>query len=244
MVNILMYDSIFQWDMSNSEAEVYKLAATYESEFLKIFKDVRDGTIRRKNGLPKRTDPRKSNLFRYCWKLRRETRGLLEPHEYTLYIRANLTILHMNYMKGSKAGKVHVEPNAICGDKAWIRWKVYERWYKNKQATMNATLPDISSADPKVIRDIDRTKRFLYEKCEGEPTLEKIKVFIDDGVFKIWILTGKLSKYYVAWSPFVSKCCNLSELAESCAFDETLFQEKTSDVVKEYLAYEFGHEVK
>jgi len=83
----------------------------------------------------------------------------------------------------------------------------------------------------------------LYEKCEGKPTLEKMKAFIDDGVFKLWILTGKISKYYVAWSPFVSNSCGLSEMAESCGFDETLFQEKTSGVVREYLAYEFAHEV-
>ena len=131
------YDAIFQWDMSPAEAEVYKLALVYEEEFLNTFKDHMDGLVRRKNSLPKRGDPRKSNLFRHCWKLRRETKGLLEPHQYRLYIRANQTILLMNHKKGDKKGKVHVEPNAICGEKAWIRWKVYERWYNTKAAIIN-----------------------------------------------------------------------------------------------------------
>jgi hypothetical protein len=150
----------------------------------------------------------------------------------------------MNYKKGSKAGKVHVEPNTICGDRAWIRWRVYERWYENKKAEINATLPppDISSASPQVIREIDKTKKFLYEKCEGKPTLEKYQKFFDDGFFKFWIMTGKISKYYAVWSPFVSKICDVKAFCNSCDVDITLFREKTTQDVKEYLAYEFTYE--
>lgn len=238
------YDAIFQWDMTVSEAGVYKLAVMYEEEFKKIFRGHSKGIDYKRNVLPLRSDPRKSMLFRYCWKLRRETRGLLEPHQYRLYIKANLSILLMNHKKGNKKGKVRVEPNAICGDKAWIRWKVYERWNDAKAAIINATLPspDISSADPKVIREIDRTKKFLFEKCEGKPTKEKIHKFLDDGVFKFWIMSDKISKYYVAWSPFIQKLCDVNEFAESCAYDNRLFCEKTSGAVKEYLEHEFAYE--
>jgi hypothetical protein len=241
----MQYDSIFQWDMTDAEAATYKLAVAYEEEYRKIFGAKADGYNIRKNSLPKRGDPRKSNLFRYCWKLRRETKGLLEPHQYRLYIRANLTILKMNQEKGNKRGKVHVEPNTICGDKAWIRWRVYERWYQNKQAQINATLPppDISSADPRIIREIDKTKKFVFEKCDGEPTLEKYQKLIDDGIFTFWLQAGKVSKYYACWSPWVNSICNLKEVADKCGFDVILFHEKTSPVVKEYLIHEFSHEL-
>jgi len=238
------YDSIFQWNMTPEESGTYKLAVIYENEFLNIFKNNMDGTTRRKNVLPMRGDPRKSNLFRYCWKLKRETKGLLDSTQYKIYIRANLTILFINFKKGSKAGKIYIEPNSICGDKAWIRWKVYERWYNNKLAIINATLPppNISSISPKIIKEIDKTKKFIFEKCEGQPTKEKIGKFITDGFVKFWLMSGKISKYYFVWSPLISSICDIKKVSESCFFDPKLFKEKTSKEVMDYLEYEFSYE--
>src|SRR5687767_4365124 len=107
----VIFDAIFQWKMTPDETEVYNLAVVYEREYKKIFGEDTDGQSVRRNSIPKKGDPRKSNLFRHCWKLRRETRGLLESHEYKNYIHANLVIIRIN--------KGHVEPNCICGDKAW-----------------------------------------------------------------------------------------------------------------------------
>jgi hypothetical protein len=130
----------------------------------------------------------------------------------------------------------------VCGDKAWIRWKVYERWYKNKLADRNATAPppSISSTNPKVIREIDQTKKFLFEKCEGEVTKEKIQKFVDDGFFKFWVMTEKVSKFYVVLSPFMEDC--KGDLAKSCEFDLVLVKQRITDEVKEYFRYEYGHE--
>lgn len=236
------YDAIFEWKMSSLEISAYKLAVLYEEEYVSIFKGDMDGQGYRRNTLPKRSDPRKSNLFRHCWKLRRETRGLLEGDQYRQYIRANLTILKLNQGGGDKAGHVYIEPNAICGDKAWIRWKVYERWYQTKLALTNSTPPppSISSTHPKVIKEIDRTKRFLFEKCEGEPTKEKLCEFVNGGFFKFWIMTGKISKFYVVLSPFMEK--HKENLAKSCEFDLVLINERITNEVREYFGYEYKHE--
>ena len=235
------YDAIFEWNMSSIEASAFKLAIVYETEFLKTFPDADRDTYQR-NTISKRTDPRKSNLFRYCWKLRRETRGLLEPEEFPLYIRANLAILKMNQAKGQKAGKIYIAPNALCGDKAWIRWKVYQRWYKNKLCDKNATPPppSVSASDPKVISEIDRTKKFLFEKCEGEVTKEKLQKFAEGGQFRFWIMTGKISKYYIVLSPFMKEY--KKALSEACEFDLVLIGNRATDAVKEYFRYEYGHE--
>lgn len=233
----MRYDAIFQWNMSASEAAAYKLAVLYEEEFHKICKDGGiDGGTYRRNTIPKRGDPRKSNLFRHCWKLRRETRGLLQPEQYRLYIQANLTIIKLNNGR--------IEPNAICGDKAWIRWKVYERWYNNKLADINHATPPPSATgvNPKIIREIDKTKKFLFEKCDGEPTVEKITSFVENGIMKLWVMTGKVSKYYVVLSPFVRSCCKIDPYCESCGFDAMLIQEKTTQEVREYFNYEYRHE--
>ena len=228
------YDAIFEWNMTSAEVAAYKLAVLYEQEYLSIFKGDMCGQDFRRNTLPKRGDPRKSNLFRYCWKLRRETRGLLELGEYRQYVRANLTILKLN--------KAHVEPNGICGDKAWIRWKVYERWYKNKIAEINATQPppNISSINSKLIKEIDQTKKFLFEKCDGEVTKEKILKFADDGFLKFWIMSGKVSKVYVSLSPYLKDYRKI--LADSCEFDLVLINQRVTDDVKEYFQYEYSHE--
>jgi hypothetical protein len=38
-------------------------------------------------------DPRKSLIFKQCYKLVRETQGILEERDYPLYVRAQLEIL-------------------------------------------------------------------------------------------------------------------------------------------------------
>ena len=231
------HDAIFEWKMTPPESAAYKLAVIYEEEFLKTFSGPGlDGQTYRRNTISKRGDPRKSNLFRYCWKLRRETRGLLEPEQYRQYIRAQFVILKKN--------KAHVEPNAICGEKAWIRWKVYERWYNRKLAEKNceAPPPSASRTNPKVVKEIDKTKRFLFEKFEGDPTQEKLKRFIDEGIFKFWVMTGKISPFYIVLSPHVEASCDLNELAASCSFDPTLMREKVTDEVREYFNHEYKHE--
>lgn len=232
----MRYDAIFQWNMNQLEAEAFKIAIFYEEEFMKLFAGTKevDGQGIRRNTIIKKGDPRKSDLFRQCWRLRRETRGLLTDSQYLAYIKANLMIL--------KSHKSHISPNCICGDKAWIRWKVWERWYNRKESEKNcvAPPPSVSTTDPKIIREIDRTKKFLFEKCEGSPTLEKISTFIENGFFKLWLASGKVSIYYAIMSPYVQK--HIEELSKICSFDVSLYKEKITLEVKDYFNHEFMHE--
>jgi hypothetical protein len=232
----LRLEAIFEWNMNKDEAFVYKIACIYEREFLNMFsggKSDFDGQTFRRNTIPKKSDPRKSNLFRYCWKLCRETRGLLKSDEYQPYIFANLTIIKMN--------KGHVEPTCICGDKAWARWKLHGRWVREKMAERAATAPVPSgSSDNKVCMQLDKTKKFLFEKCDGNPTFEKIEEFLDNGFFKLWVATGKVSTYYCVLSPFMSQ--SVDALAETCSFDPTLVRQRITDGVENYFKEEFKHE--
>jgi hypothetical protein len=241
--NPVRTDAIFQWNMTNAESETFSLACIYETQFLRLFKGFKNfGGEFRRNTLPKRSDPRKSLLFKHCWKLRRETRGLLEPHQYKRYIVANLSILKLNYLKHD--GSVRVEPNSICGDGAWMRWMMFERWCKNKDTDVSSEppAPSVANTDIKVIIEIDRTKKFLYERCEGDPTQEKISNFFESGIFKFWTMTEKVSKFYIVLSPFVDQACNIEEFSDSCSFDPILFRQKITDEVKDYFKYEYTHE--
>lgn len=236
MENQLGLETILEWSMTPDESDVFHIALTYENEYKKIFGAETDGISIRKNSLPMRNDPRKSNLFKQCWKLRRETRGLIEKSEYKLYIHANLFIIKLN--------KGHVDPNCVTGDKAWIRYKVWKRRYDQKMAEVGsqAPPPSISTTDPKIIAEIDKTKKFLFERCDGSPSLEKIKKFIEMGVFKLWLATGKVSPYYVAMSPMVNKSCDINELFTACSSSIGVIREKITTQVKDYFLNEYSHE--
>ena len=154
--------AILDYNLTEDESKAYRMALIWEDLTKQMFPQEK-GIAR----LPK-GDPRKSSLFRFCWKLMRETRGLLRFDEYKMYIRANLTMI--------KVKNLHLSPNILCGDNAWIRWKIWKRLYEQKVLEKSGeTVPPTFEIDPKLIKKLELTKRFIYEKCEGEPSLEKIQ---------------------------------------------------------------------
>lgn len=223
-------------NMTSEEKIVLKIAEIYEQEYRKIFKDVLDGTSLRRNSLPLRSHPRKSSLFRYCWKLRRETRGLLEESEYKNYIHANFVIIKLH--KGS------VEPTSITGDKAWIRYKVWKRHFDQKLADIGAIppQPNLKTTDPKIIQELDRNRKFLFEKCEGEPTFEKILDFITKGLFKIWVATEKICPIYLTLSPFIERSNSKDELYKFCNSGESLIKGMVNSEIVNYFHQEYHYE--
>lgn len=232
----LRLETILEWKMTLEESEVFHIALVYEQEYKRMFTGEVDGQSFRRNSLPRRSDPRRSNLFRQCWKLRRETRGLIEQYEYKNYIRANIFII--------KANGGHVEPNCITGDKAWIRYKVWKRRYDQKMADIGAQAPppSVSTTSPKIIVEIDRTRKFLFEKCDGDPTFEKIDKFVKDGVFKLWVATAKISPYYLTLSPFIDRTKCKDTLFCFCNSSESLIRDKLTKEIKDYFIHEYRHE--
>lgn len=232
------WNGIIEYNMSEQEAEAYKLAIMYQEEFQRMFppdnKSIAASSYRG-NSLPKRGDPRNSNLFRHCWKLLRETRGLLKFEHRRLYLRAQITAV------GSKSN-AYIEPNIIVGDRAWWRWKVYKWLWEKKLATINseAPPPSATSTDPKIAKELVFTKKHLFEKCNGEPSIEKIDEFVNSGIFRFWIMQGKVSKYYVVLSLWMTK--HKDQIAKECSFDLKLLDSKITDHLKEYFNHEFKYE--
>jgi hypothetical protein len=223
------YAAIIDFQMNEHESKAYKLAVIWEEETKKMFPEEKLAR------LPQKSDPRKCTLFKYCWKLMRETRGLLKDQEYKLYIMGNLQIL--------RANRGRIEPNALCGDKAWIRWLVWKKMYDKKVAEINqATMPPELNIPPQVQKEISCTKRFLFEKFEGEPTIEKLQTTIDRGNIRMWVKSGKISMYYLVLSPWIDKTIGLDKMEKDYGFDASVYKSKMTPSILDYFKNEFKHE--
>ena len=149
--------------------------------------------------MPKKGDPRRSILWKYCYKLVRETKGLIEDGEYQLYIRAQLDVL-----KAITDGKEHplVEPQALVGDKAWVRWRMWKKKYDAQVKVLaNESAPVVS----KIKEEMERSKAFLFKHFRGEPTLEQMRAAADNKNLLRWASDKRVSPYYLANSVFISK---------------------------------------
>lgn len=220
------YDAIFQWKMTPPEAEAYKFALYWCEEAHKVFPKAHVSC------LPKKGDPRKSLLFKHCWKLLRTVKGLLKPEEVPLYIHAQLYCM--------KKFDGYVGPNCLSGDKAWIRWKVYKYLYEQKLAERENRPPPLK-ANPAISKELILTKKFIFEKCDGDPTQEKIEGFFNDGFFKLWSMKGHVSAYYLMLSPWLKK--HIKKLSFDCNFDPKLVEGKLTPDVVEFFRHEFDYEI-
>lgn len=226
-MNIRSQERALQYDMTPDEMKTYRLAVTWEEITKKMFPG-RQGLARLAKG-----DPRRCSLFHDCWKLMRTTRGLLRDDEYPLYMMANLQLL--------KIRDAYIAPSTLCGDKAWVRWKVWKRLYDLKKQDFE--VQDLTEGvDPKIVRQLDLTKRFLFEKCEGEPTVTKIQEFFDNKSFKLFTMSGRICMYYVVLSPFVKQCQDMKDLESELGFDSAVFVHKISDKVRKYFEHEYAYE--
>jgi hypothetical protein len=221
--------AIFEWNMSPEEAKAFRVACIWEELCKKLFPGQRLAK------LPDKGDPRKCNLFKHCWKLIRETRGLLDESGLKDYISANLNVL--------KTYNARVEPNGICGDKAWVRYQVWKRLIEKRAAHVAAdTPPRPLVVNPKITKELDCTKRFLFEKFDGEPTYEKTKAVVDGTKMKYWVSSSKVSHYYLLLSPWIKKMGVLEKLAKSIGFDITVYQANLNEDLQEFFNREFKHE--
>jgi hypothetical protein len=185
-------EPIMTYQMTNLEAKAFKLSLLWEALTQKEFPEY-SHTKLRKSG-----DPRKSILFKYCYKLLKETKGLLEEKEYKNYITSQLHVY-----KSMVEQYARIDPIILCGPKAWKRWKYWSYLYKKQQMIIETQDVEIKAIPSNVIREIKATRKFLFDKFDGVPTFEALVENVSD--FHVWIGTGRISPYYVILSPYVSR---------------------------------------
>lgn len=179
-------------------------------------------------------DPRESIIFKYCYKLQRETNTTLEEKDYEDYIRAQLIVL--KYFSKKYGTEVNVDANVITGEKAWKRWKSFKsrlRITKNNSVNQYTSFPSLEKVNIEFIR----TKDFL---------LKNLKEINDDNIEKnitnivVWFNFRKISPYFIVFNKKINTIFSIEDIKKIFRIDPLLYKERFSDKIRESYEKVFG----
>jgi hypothetical protein len=220
-------EPILKYKMDEVESKAYKIAIMWQEECERELP--KEQTVK----LKKNSDPRKSTLFKYCYKLAKEMKGILPDNDFRFYIRAQIQIL-----KSIREGEIHalVEPHCLVGEKAWKRWKVWKSKYQRKlRESLTSDEMEISAKDSKVIGDLENSFNLLSRRgCLVFEELEKNQENIGR-----WVSNGELSCYYMVISPWMRKI--FGDLDEF-NFDKTYYRSAINPHIDQFFRTKFSHE--
>lgn len=192
-------DAVTKYKMLPEHAIAMKLCAIWAKLCYAILPDYQHYRISTKG------DPRKTHLFRYCYKLYRETKNMIKDDDYEYYIRAQLEM--MRSIRNADIN-VRIDPMILVGDKAWIRWKMWKRRYdKADKARSISGAEEVHASTYKVAQELERTRSFLVERFGSNPTLAQISEAKESGDLSHWMTLQKVSPSYILLSPFCRKAC-------------------------------------
>ena len=221
-------EPILKYKMNDMESKAYKIAIMWQEECERELP--KEQTVK----LKRNSDPRKSTLFKYCYKLAKEMNGIIPDSDFRLYVRAQIQIL-----KSIREGEIHalVEPHCLVGEKAWMRWKVWKRKYQKKlgQALTSEQI-GISAKNSKVIAELENSHGLLSRrKCLSYDELENNK----ENIMR-WVGNGELSCYYIVISPWIRKI--FKEGLDCFNFDKTYYRSSINPQVEQFFREKFSHE--
>jgi len=217
---------IIKFKMNEMEAKAYKIALIWQEECKRELPGEQFAKLR------KNSDPRKSTLFKYCYKLAKETKGILKEEDINLYIRAQIQIL-----KSIREGEIHalIEPHCLVGEKAWKRWKFWK--YRFRKVIGKIPTSDeagVSSNNSKIITEMNSDFDFLKRMdCLNFVNIKSKKEEI-----KRWLSCGQLSFYYATLSPWIKLIFKNEELD----FDRTYYRSCTNPQIDKFFKDKFAHE--
>lgn len=183
--------TVQKYEMDEIEKRAYRITFIWFDKFKKYFPNLNQGKIRK-------GDPRKSWIFKICYKLARETAGLLDFEEYEIYVQAQLEIMKIL----SKKHFVNVDASILAGEKAWVRWKVWKTKYDSLMNKPKEISFVVAPGRAKAVKGLQETHDFFKSKLSKIPNLEELKNFHLSNDLFLWINFGKVSPYYLALSPF------------------------------------------
>ena len=142
---------------------------------------------------PQKKDPRKSELFKLCYKMVNDNLEKLKPEQYRHFIQAQLSIL--KNIKAGPAKELFYGPRCLIGEPAWGRWLVWKR-YANAQKVVETAIVEVDYDT-----DFLRTKMILENKLKPL-NKETLTEAIQSGqLFRMAMLK--------AVAPMFLRCCPL-----------------------------------
>ncbi len=217
-------EPIIKYKMDDFEAKAFKIGLIWEDEckknlFLEKYEKFKIGA-----------DPRKTNLFKYCYKLAKETNGIIKDNEIHLYVRAQIQVL-----KSIKQGKVHalISPHCLVGNKAWNRWKLWNRIYK-KNLNKNLTSEEIGIKIKESV--IENEFKRTYSFLKNNDFFEKQKYFSKITEISRCISTGEISPFYVILSPWIKN------IFKEIPVDIALYKPSITPNLENKFKEKFNHE--
>jgi hypothetical protein len=216
--------------MDELESKAIKLLQIWLDKSRKMFPDYNHTNVNLKN-------IKKSQVFRICYKLARESQLDLSEDDYPLYVRSQLDILkHISKI----GGKVSIDPNCLVGEKAWRRWKLWKSKYdkvKNKPQQSEPTI----IGEQKAILGIENTYKFLSKEFGNDLSFENYaKIYENKRLFN-FINMNKISPYYLVISPFIKKLMNETDF-KKINFDPLLYKNCITEKVQEKFKILFFNE--
>lgn len=220
-------EPIIRYRMDQVETKAYKIALMWQDECRREIPSEPYAKI------SPGADPRKSLLFKYCFKLARETSGIVPDKDIQLYIRAQIQVL-----KSINDGKVHalIDPHCLVGDKAWKRWKFWKSRY-DKAISKPSSSPagQIRQSEGKAKSDIESTLALLA----GRGCTDASSFMARSPEIAGWIKAGELSGFYAALSPWVRRFVGDPS---SLDFDYHYYRASTTPQIERFFRERFAHE--
>lgn len=180
---------ILEYKMTKEEALAFHIAVLYMEMSRKYFPEYKHAN------LPKKGDPRKSSLFKYCWKMMHDNKDRLPVEDYRHYIQAQMSIL-----KNIRRGEEHpyIDPNCLVGEQAWARWCVWKKYFtamKNTSIAPEETNVDIAKEIKKALQE----SHYALTVRLGD--LTKDKVLSEMPTILRWVRANIVSPVFIALSP-------------------------------------------
>lgn len=228
---------IIKYKMTKDEGRAMRLSILFvrlAGQYFPYYKQYR---------LPK-GDPRKSVLFRYCYKLVQECGDKVASNEWRYYIRAQFDVLK-NIEISSDGGRALVEPNCLCGENAWRRWLVWKRKLSQKDMVISSDKPVVLARPDEVIKALDETKSFLEKKLKILNRENIINALKERAIIR-WAALGEISPYYLLLSPLVKEYVRekKSDIVKLFLIETKLYESSITSEATEYFRKHFSYENK
>ena len=235
-LSIRCLESILDYNLTDFEAKSVKIMYLYIESVQRIFPDFH---IRYPKG-----DPRKTYLFKVCYKLVRENLGTVVDADYPLYVIAQLDIIRRNTERfGSDA---HISPICLVGEKAQKRWYVWKKIYDKKLNRRQETAKDAgvdAHSYEKVITTLKQDKQFLSDRLVVL-SKETLAQAVEGRAMLRWIATKQVSPYYGIMSSILNNWLKEHTLTLDSVFnlDFNFYRPGITTEVQEFFNAFFSYE--